>query len=421
MPLVCGFSRCSPVSLRLSFRRCSILASITLIGSQDLAVKSRPNLFTHAPYDINKLRVDYTVNKIFVWELYATVSPEVRLKIISRNEKQWTAPKESIRILPASAVFSVCETAGLDLSYLWETSGLKAVHDKVSTFEIDLRKKPACIYFNGSGGAVLLTDSQCGKRTENLLRWGANPRSSDYRLATLPLSCGAHNSHLRIVSVRIWDGGRRRWRSGTEVGDYSSHAASTDIPRVSAAGVVAALGLAVGGRRRGLAASDSPTRPRRRRDAVTESRRRSLRASDQGELGSIPGRLTPDFRKQESCRTMPLVGMFSRGSPGAAPYSPLTLPSSALNTSLLSAAQISSFTCETDRSIEGIALTIASPGTRRPDLLVGTPAGCSGDLSPTAPLAGSMAPFALLAPPHVLVFEMSSYWSPLCTEGGVSQ
>ncbi|KAJ8868804.1 hypothetical protein PR048_030345 [Dryococelus australis] len=76
---------------------------------------------------------------------------------------------------------------------------------------------------------------------------------------------------------------------------------------------------------------------------------------------------------------------------------------------------------ETDRSIEGIALTNASPGTRRPDLLVGTPAGCSGDLSPTAPLAGSMAPFTLLAPPHVLVLEMPSYWFPLCTEGAVSQ
>ncbi|KAJ8869579.1 hypothetical protein PR048_028571 [Dryococelus australis] len=47
MPLVGGFSRRSPVSLALSFRHCSILTSITLIGSQDLDVKSRPNLFTH--------------------------------------------------------------------------------------------------------------------------------------------------------------------------------------------------------------------------------------------------------------------------------------------------------------------------------------------------------------------------------------
>ncbi|KAJ8898073.1 hypothetical protein PR048_003433 [Dryococelus australis] len=39
-----GFFRGSPVSPALSFRRCSILTSITLIGSQDLAVKSLPNL-----------------------------------------------------------------------------------------------------------------------------------------------------------------------------------------------------------------------------------------------------------------------------------------------------------------------------------------------------------------------------------------
>ncbi|KAJ8890591.1 hypothetical protein PR048_010100 [Dryococelus australis] len=48
MPLVGGFSRQSPVFPALSFRRCSILASITLIGSQDLDVKSHPNLFTHS-------------------------------------------------------------------------------------------------------------------------------------------------------------------------------------------------------------------------------------------------------------------------------------------------------------------------------------------------------------------------------------
>ncbi|KAJ8873497.1 hypothetical protein PR048_024315 [Dryococelus australis] len=44
--LVGGFSRVSPVSSAPSFRLCSIFTSITLIGSQDLAVKSCPNLFT---------------------------------------------------------------------------------------------------------------------------------------------------------------------------------------------------------------------------------------------------------------------------------------------------------------------------------------------------------------------------------------
>ncbi|KAJ8869874.1 hypothetical protein PR048_028883 [Dryococelus australis] len=48
MPLVGGFSRESPVSPALSFQRCSILTSITHVGSQNLAVKSRPNLFTYS-------------------------------------------------------------------------------------------------------------------------------------------------------------------------------------------------------------------------------------------------------------------------------------------------------------------------------------------------------------------------------------
>ncbi|KAJ8866894.1 hypothetical protein PR048_032756 [Dryococelus australis] len=47
MPLVGEFSRGSLISPDLLFRRCSILTSLTLTGSQDLAHKSRPNLLTH--------------------------------------------------------------------------------------------------------------------------------------------------------------------------------------------------------------------------------------------------------------------------------------------------------------------------------------------------------------------------------------
>ncbi|KAJ8875112.1 hypothetical protein PR048_023005 [Dryococelus australis] len=50
MPLVGGFSRGSPVSPALSRRRCSAFTSIILIGSQYLAVKSRPNRFNHWVY-----------------------------------------------------------------------------------------------------------------------------------------------------------------------------------------------------------------------------------------------------------------------------------------------------------------------------------------------------------------------------------
>ncbi|KAJ8879968.1 hypothetical protein PR048_020589 [Dryococelus australis] len=47
IPLIDWPSRGSPVYLALSFRSCSVLTSITLIGSLDLDVKRRPNLFTH--------------------------------------------------------------------------------------------------------------------------------------------------------------------------------------------------------------------------------------------------------------------------------------------------------------------------------------------------------------------------------------
>ncbi|KAJ8897443.1 hypothetical protein PR048_002789 [Dryococelus australis] len=54
MPLVCGFF--SPAS---SFRHCSIFTSIILIGSHDLDVKSRPNLFTNCTLRAN----DYPPHK----------------------------------------------------------------------------------------------------------------------------------------------------------------------------------------------------------------------------------------------------------------------------------------------------------------------------------------------------------------------
>ncbi|KAJ8886638.1 hypothetical protein PR048_012850 [Dryococelus australis] len=74
------------------------------------------------------------------------------------------------------------------------------------------------------------------------------------------------------------------------------------------------------------------------------------RASHQGELGSILAG-SPNFRTWESCQTIPLVGGFFFGDlpfplpfqSGVATYSPQS-PSSALNTSLLRTAQISSLT-----------------------------------------------------------------------------
>ncbi|KAJ8883297.1 hypothetical protein PR048_015140 [Dryococelus australis] len=67
----------------------------------------------------------------------------------------------------------------------------------------------------------------------------------------------------------------------------------------------------------------------------------SLLATHQGDPCSIPGRATPDFRKWESCRTMPLFPPPLHS--GATPHSPRA-PSSALKTSMLRAIKIFSLT-----------------------------------------------------------------------------
>ncbi|KAJ8896164.1 hypothetical protein PR048_001507 [Dryococelus australis] len=59
MPLVNGLSQGFHVSPALSFRRCSILTTITLIGSQDLDVKSHPNLFTHSLIKHERARMPF--------------------------------------------------------------------------------------------------------------------------------------------------------------------------------------------------------------------------------------------------------------------------------------------------------------------------------------------------------------------------
>ncbi|KAJ8889779.1 hypothetical protein PR048_009282 [Dryococelus australis] len=71
--LVSGFSRGSPISLAISFRRCSVLTLITRIGSQDLAVKSWPNLITLYSRDLDeifRLAATSASYRIGVRELY---------------------------------------------------------------------------------------------------------------------------------------------------------------------------------------------------------------------------------------------------------------------------------------------------------------------------------------------------------------
>ncbi|KAJ8873698.1 hypothetical protein PR048_024530 [Dryococelus australis] len=86
MPLVGGFSRGSPVSPTPSFRRRSIFTSITLIGSQDLAVKSRPNLFTHSNNSFPRSTVMCKITYIFI--LYDAGSCKIRFIFWQRAKLQ---------------------------------------------------------------------------------------------------------------------------------------------------------------------------------------------------------------------------------------------------------------------------------------------------------------------------------------------
>ncbi|KAJ8870484.1 hypothetical protein PR048_029507 [Dryococelus australis] len=68
----------------------------------------------------------------------------------------------------------------------------------------------------------------------------------------------------------------------------------------------------------------------------------SMLAAHQGDPGSIPGRVTADFRMWESCSTIPLVGGFSRGSPVSPPFHTGAAPYSSQSPSMLRVVHISS-------------------------------------------------------------------------------
>ncbi|KAJ8881239.1 hypothetical protein PR048_017713 [Dryococelus australis] len=75
MPLVGGFFSGISRFPASSLRRCFILTSITLIGSQDLAVKSRPNLFTHSSTHLTKAA---TSERSLPTKTYWVLSPDFR-------------------------------------------------------------------------------------------------------------------------------------------------------------------------------------------------------------------------------------------------------------------------------------------------------------------------------------------------------
>ncbi|KAJ8876132.1 hypothetical protein PR048_024041 [Dryococelus australis] len=96
--LACGFSRGSPVLHDLSFRRCSVL---TLDGSQELDVKSRPTLFTHLESLLQPIRCSKCVRSEGLCSEPSSVvlsTGELSCRRSGgkiRQRKEWGEPREN--------------------------------------------------------------------------------------------------------------------------------------------------------------------------------------------------------------------------------------------------------------------------------------------------------------------------------------
>ncbi|KAJ8889651.1 hypothetical protein PR048_009151 [Dryococelus australis] len=124
--------------------------------------------------------------------------------------------------------------------------------------------------------------------------------------------------------VRRWSAGERRRNNkgrSIEIGSWSLEDPNGRRRRVTRGEYGAAPEGSGGGSWRSprKPASSGTISTCENLNGVPAGNRTQLLALHQGEPGSIPGRLTADYRRLESCRTMPLVGGFL----GDLPFSPL--------------------------------------------------------------------------------------------------
>ncbi|KAJ8873638.1 hypothetical protein PR048_024460 [Dryococelus australis] len=255
IPLVCRFSRGSPVSPALLFRRCSILSSFTHIGSQDLDVKSHPNLFTHSS-NIVPMQLKYVKDKIDFKRVYTEVTFAIGSEFI-RHALDDCTPIADLQ----------ANEKRIPYCQMWETS---STGQQTGTTQQ--------IYGSVARGRCLFVVGPSEREdTED----------------------GYVRASTSAILISLWN-----------------HAQGATVAE--------------------RLVCSPPTKV-------------NLVRSPAG---------SPDFRKWEWRRTIPLVGGFSRGSSisptpphsGAAPHS-LQSPSSAFKTSLLRASQISSLFTHSVRCI----------------------------------------------------------------------
>ncbi|KAJ8888795.1 hypothetical protein PR048_008287 [Dryococelus australis] len=214
MPLFGGFSRRSPVSPTPSFRRRSVFASVILIGSEDLDVKTRPNLF-----------ISLSVGKRFTG-----AAPECK------SGGKCEIPEKTRRPASPSGTISTCEN-------LDAPRGGKFPYAKLS------HKKTR---FVPNLGRVCLTE------THSCLSWLTRRREHRARMNTevkqvlTPRTVATHEAKSRNLLAKCWNH-VFVWRRGLlHTGDDTSpDAPGTEKRRRDKSGIATAIKCAIAAKRKG--------------------------------------------------------------------------------------------------------------------------------------------------------------------------
>ncbi|KAJ8897658.1 hypothetical protein PR048_003007, partial [Dryococelus australis] len=202
MPLVDGFSRGSPVSLALSFQRCFILTSVTLIGSEDLdprRTKQKAMLIGH--------------EETRTWRV--VVMDKMRRESLLTDLARPLAPSHVVcQEVPSSAyVCIVIQRATLNFKHI-HSDNLPKTRTRQATFYESYGKLSPLLVLGNRGRAPVYGDKTCiwaGHKVTDGSSWeGVGGQWSDS--TSLPL-CGAGDAHR--VTPPTHDTSRRTKRGAT--------------------------------------------------------------------------------------------------------------------------------------------------------------------------------------------------------------
>ncbi|KAJ8880502.1 hypothetical protein PR048_016972 [Dryococelus australis] len=310
------------VFLRISRSPCPFIPeqlhtpSVTLVGSQDLVGKSRPNLFNHSQFyrsvPVSALRMIALrgASNCSCWSLRHQVF--FREKISGPVVLQNTFPSPIVSRLAHAAFTQHYRLFTEKLSPL--KALLKIPNRKFRWFEMNFISisSPA---LNSNGGTVFCVDLRpdlgssfesrwCNRALFTIMKRRGVPRLNPEPRRRAGRHCKDVNISQDVAFLPL--GGRNdniaAW-TGQPAPDVSNYQTWYGIWPYKA-------GNAMTG------ATRIPATMADLAQSFTESAV-SLLASHQGDPGTIPCRAIPDSRMWESCRTRPSVGRYSQGSPAS--------------------------------------------------------------------------------------------------------